>query len=195
MKTILVTGSMGSGKSSVIDYLERKGYPVFRADDQAKKFLTSESPCYKDLRKLFPDKKFLNINGDFNRQQLAKTIFTDREKKTAIESLIHPLVQKAFKKFIRLQKGSELVFYEAPLLSQKIFSRFDKTILLLCPENLKKNRLIQKGWQEEDLKARWEGQIQDSKVLDKVDFILNNKGDLKQTYKQVEAVLKALKNN
>ena len=195
MKLILITGSMGSGKSSVLNYLEKKDYPVFRADAQAKKFLNPDSPCYTELRKLFPDQNFLNSKGEFDRQKLAKQIFKDKEKKQALESLIHPLVQKAFKSFVLFQKDKDLIFYEAPLLSKKLISRFDKSILLLCSENVKKSRLIKKGWKETELEARWAAQLPDSEVLDKVDFVLDNEKDLNQTYRQVETILRTLKNS
>ena len=195
MKLILVTGSMGSGKSSVINYLEKKAYPVFRADVQAKKFLKQGSPCYVDLRKLFPDKEIVDSKGDFNKKKLAQSIFKDLKKKKAMEALIHPLVQKAFKKFINLQKNKnqELLFYEAPLISKQLLSRFETSILLVCPESIKKIRLVKKGWTEEELEERWAAQIPDSEALDKADFLIDNQKDLKNTYRQMERILEQIK--
>lgn len=186
---------MGSGKSSVIGYLEKKGYPVFRADVQAKKFLHPKSSCYVDLKKIFPSEELVDSKGEFDRQKLAQVIFRDPKKKKALEAFIHPLVQKALKEFINVQKEKnyKLLFYEAPLISKKLFNRFDKSILLTCPEHIKKSRLIKKGWKESELKERWMTQIFDSEALDKADFIIDNQKDLKNTYRQVEEALERIK--
>ena len=120
--------------------------------------------------------------GNLIKKKLAKEIFKFPAKKKAMEVIIHPLVQKAFKNFVRDQKkqGQNRVFYEAPLISKIIFDSFDKKILVTCPDNLKKERLIKKGWTEKEIEERWAVQVPDSAILDKVDFIIDNKGSLKK---------------
>ena len=187
MLTVLITGSMGAGKSSVIAFLELKNYPVFKADRQAKEMLKPQSPCHHRLRQLFGENCFSPHRGEFNKKKLAQEIFKDPEKRKAMEALIHPLVQESFKKFVVYQKKKDQnkVFYEAPLISQSLFNSFDKLILLVCSKDIKKRRLMKKGWTEREIEERWALQVPESEIIDKVDFVIDNSGDLKNLHEQI----------
>ena len=191
MLTVLVTGSIGSGKSSVITYLKSKKYPVFQADQSAKKLLKPGSPCYSGLKKLFPDSHFLFSNGEFDKKKLAFQIFTFPEKKKMMEALIHPQVQKSFKQFVADQKMKKqrVVFYEAPLISKSLFDRFDQRILLTCPQHLKIKRLLKTGWQRAEIQQRLSQQIPEANILNKVDFIIRNNKGFDHLKKETDKIL------
>ena len=190
MLTVLVTGSMGSGKSSAIAFLEEKFGFVFKADVQAKELLKPQSPCYSRLKQLFGE-KYLGPNGEFNKKRLAQEIFKNSEKRKAMEAIIHPLVQKSFRQFVqhRKQQKQNKIFYEAPLISENIFHSCDKRILIICPEEIKKERLIKQGWTEEEIKERLAVQIPESTIKNHVDFVIDNSGDLKNLHTQIEKIL------
>ena len=195
MLTVLITGSMGAGKSSVVAYLKTKACPVFQADVKAKTLLSPKSPCYSRLKEIFYEQPHLVYSrGGFNKKKLAQAIFKSPEKRKAIEAVIHPLVQKAFKEFVEDQKKKDQyrVFYEAPLISEDIFDRFDRNILVVCPEDLKMKRLVKRGWTKKEIKDRWAVQIPDSAVLNKVDFVVDNKGEFKDLNEQVDKILSSL---
>ena len=194
MLFVLVTGAMGAGKSFVSSYLENKGYPVFQADIQAKKLLRSDSSCYARLKQLFGRENVFYSSGEFDKKKLAQLIFKCPEKRRLIEAVIHPLVHQTFKTFTQEQEkqGRSAVFYEAPLISNTLSDRFDKTILVVCPLKLKLKRLVEKGWTEKELEERWAVQIADSAILNKVDFIIDNKGDLGSLKRQVDKILPLL---
>ena len=191
MLLVLVTGAMGAGKSSVSSYLETKGYPVFQADVHGKKLLKPESPCYAYLKQVFDKDDVFHSNKEFDRKKLARFIFKYPEKRKLLEAVIHPFVRKFFESFIqeRKEQGRSAVFYEASLISNTIFDRFDKTILVVCPAPLKLKRLVKKGWTEEEIKERWAVQVPDSMILNRADFIINNKGDLKSLNGQIDKIL------
>lgn len=196
MLTVLVTGSMGAGKSAVMSFLELKLYPVFRADAQAKELLSPQSSCYSELKQLFAGDRLMGPQGSFDKKKLADLIFQSPDKRKAIENIIHPLVQESFRKFVQNQekKGKSTVFYEVPLISKSIFDSCDKQILIVCPEEIKKRRLIKQGWTESELKKRWAVQIPESEIMDKMDFIIDNKADLKELHTQVDEILSDLEN-
>ncbi len=189
--TALVTGSMGAGKSAVTAYLKAKSHSVFSADAQAKKLLSSDSPCYSRLKKVFSEDFFTCSNGEFNKKRLAQEIFKRPEKKKAMERIIHPFVQKAFEKFLKEREalGRPLAFYEAPLISSSLFNRFDKKILVICPKNIKIERLIKAGWTKREVEERWAAQIPDSQMLDQADFIIDNKSDEENLRRQIDQIL------
>ena len=195
MLIVLVTGSMGSGKSSAMALLEAKPYPVFKADDQVRELLKPESPCYHRLKPLFGEACFSGAKGEGDRKKLAQEIFSHPAKRKAVEAIIHPLVQESFKKFIEDQKKqspNKPVFYEAPLISDDIFDSFDKRVLLMCPKDIQKRRLIRKGWTDKEIEERWAVQIPESEIIDKMDFVIDNSGDLKSLNIKVNKMLCSL---
>ena len=192
MLTLLVTGSMGSGKSSAMALLKAKSYPVFKADDQAKELLKPQSPCYHRLKQLFSEAGFSVANEEEGRKKLAQEIFSHPAKRKAVEAIIHPLVQESFKKFVEYQEKqsqNKPIFYEAPLISHDIFDSFDKRVLLICPKDIKKRRLIRKGWTDKEIEERWAVQIPESEIIDKMDFVIDNSGDLKNLNTKIDKML------
>ena len=191
MKTIVVTGGMGSGKSLLMSFLEQKGLSVFSSDQAVGAFLRPKSPCRKQLKELFPDKSFYQADGSFDKKQIAKWVFQDFEKKKKMERIIHPWVRQAFQKFSAGQKkkGVEKVFYEIPLISTDFLKSFDQSILLSCPINIRKQRLLKAGWEILDVERRLAFQLPDSKVKDQVDFVIDNSGSIKNMEKQMIQIL------
>ncbi|MCZ0932907.1 MAG: dephospho-CoA kinase [Oligoflexia bacterium] len=191
MRTILITGSIGSGKSWAINWLKKRSQPVFQADSQAKKLLQTGSVCYPQLKKLFFESDLYLPNGEFNKKKLAQKIFQDLKKRKAMEALIHPLVRKAFRQFAEEQKkkGANKVFYEAPLISKSILKACDKRVLITCPISIRKQRLTLKGWSEPEIEERFSRQMPDSAIKQQVDFIIDNSGDFKKLELQLNEVL------
>ena len=191
MQTVLITGSIGAGKSRTIYWLKQKAQAVFQADIQAKKLLRADSVCYSQLKKLFCESDFYLSNGEFDKKKLAQKIFQDFKKRKAMEAIIHPLVRKAFKQFVEEQKKRELnkVFYEAPLISKSILTACDKSVLITCPISIRKQRLILKGWCEREIEDRFSKQMLDSAIKQQVDFIIDNSGNLKKLEQQLNKIL------
>lgn len=194
--TVLLTGAMGAGKSSSADFLEEQPYPVFRADAQARELLKPSSPCFQSLKLLFKANGLFDLRGGIDHKKLAHEIFTYPEKRKALEDIVHPLVRQSFQLFVQNQKkqGKDKVFYEAPLLSREIFRSCDKSILLVCPEKIRKNRLIKAGWREEELDQRWAAQIPEKDIRGMADFTLDNSAELKKLHAKLRKILLVLKN-
>lgn len=187
-----VTGQIGAGKSTVLQTFLEKNYPICRADDIARSLLTQKSPCYKALKNLFGP-KFLTETGEWNQRTLAREIFQNPEKKRQMENIIHPLVQKEFEKLLSQWKaqGASLVFYEIPLITPSInHNRFHLILFIETKEKLATQRLIQKGFNKEDIKLRMKAQQSYSQLKKTADFIVRNEGSLSNLKKKSEKVLK-----
>ena len=193
MKTILITGRMGVGKSELIAFLKKKSYPVFIADEVAKKLLHPENSCYKRLKKLFLDPHFYQKDGSFHKKKLAQVLFKNPEKKKAMEQIIHPKVRELFKEYVKKESQSPYLFYEAPLISKGILKSCDFSILVISPYEKQKERLLKLGWSYEEIKERWEAQIPDTEIRKEVDFIIENKKDKLYMQKQLLVFLEKLK--
>ena len=195
MRTILITGGIGAGKSWTIDWLKKRSFFVFQADHQAKELLKPDSICFSQLKKVFFEESFYLSTGEFDKKKLAQSLFQDREKRKAISAIIHPLVRKAFRQFVEKKKEERksLVFYEAPLISKSILESCDKTVLITCPVFIRRQRLIAKGWTEKEIEDRLLTQILDSEIKNQVDFIIDNSKDFKNLELQLDKMLLLLK--
>lgn len=103
MKTILVTGAIGSGKSEVCRYLSSKGYPVYDSDSRTKALYDSV-PGLKDRIETALGIPFGNLS----------VIFEDEGKRRMLEGIVHPLVVEDFNRW-RSGSDSGLVFLESAL--------------------------------------------------------------------------------
>jgi len=191
-----LTGSIGSGKSTVANLLREHGYFVIDADAIAHEGLKSSSPAYKTIiDKLSPS--ILTVDGEIDRRKLGQIIFSKPELKTWLEGLLHPMVQ-AKVKMMREQleaEGQKLAFYEVPLLFEKhLESQFDKIIVVWVPETIQKQRLKKRNaWTDEEINQRNQSQWPINKKLEAADFKINNEGNLQELKLKVEQVLKKLK--
>ena len=196
MMWIGLTGSIGSGKSTVANLLREHGYFVIDADAIAHEGLKSSSPAYKTIiDKLSPS--ILTVDGEIDRRKLGQIIFSKPELKTWLEGLLHPMVQ-AKVKMMREQleaEGQKLAFYEVPLLFEKhLESQFDKIIVVWVPETIQKQRLKKRNaWTDEEINQRNQSQWPINKKLEAADFKINNEGNLQELKLKVEQVLKKLK--
>ncbi len=102
-----LTGTIGSGKSSVSNYIIKKGYKVIDADKIAREVIKDESTLI-DIKKNFPDA--FNFN-ELDRKKLRDIIFNDSNKRQILNSIMHPLIHERIINKINEYKKSERIFF------------------------------------------------------------------------------------
>lgn len=123
MKTILVTGPIGGGKSTVCRYLAEKGYPVYDCDSRCKA-LYEEVPGLKG-----------RIEGELGIAfEDLRIIFSDESLRLRLESIVYPLLLEDILRW-RDSQSSPLVFIESAVaLSKPVFDGlFDEVLLIEAP--------------------------------------------------------------
>ena len=93
MKTILLTGGIGSGKSAVADILRRRGVPVYDSDSAAKSLYT---PDFLALMKKEFGTSFANADGSLDKKKLSALIFSDASARERLEILLYPELRNHF---------------------------------------------------------------------------------------------------
>lgn len=126
MKKIAITGGIGSGKSTVADYIRELGYPVFSCDEIYKEII--RSPQYiEQIRTHFPD---VVIDGAIDRAALSARVFFDERARAKLNAVAHPLIMKSL--FEKMQASEQkLVFAEVPLLYEGNYAEaFDGVLIV-----------------------------------------------------------------
>jgi dephospho-CoA kinase len=190
-KIIGLTGGIGSGKTTLAAYIESLGIPVFIADDEARKLMQSES-VLKEIETSFGTAIFKN--GQLNRQQLAEIVFSNPEKLSQLNQIIHPAVKKSFKIWLDQYQSAQFVVYEAAILFESgNYQNCDYTISITAPIEDRIARVIQRDNSTRDqVLNRINVQWTDEERAMKSDFVITNT-DQKNSKSQLDEILKILK--
>ncbi len=145
MKKIALTGSIATGKSTVLNILKNLGFSTFSCDEVVKKFY--EKPYIQ--KKIFKNlgEEILGEQRKIDKKKILEKMTKDPLFRKKLENIFHPLVKKALLDFIKKnEKKENIVFAEIPLLYEVGWENlFDEVWVVSCNENLQKKRLAEKG--------------------------------------------------
>jgi dephospho-CoA kinase len=113
MRAIGITGSIATGKSTLLGAFEKAGIPVFSADAAVAKLYSGAAVA--PVEALFPG---VTVNGQIDRQALAKKLAVDPSGFARLEALVHPMVRQEIAQFLATSKaaGFPAAAVEVPLL-------------------------------------------------------------------------------
>lgn len=123
MTVIGITGSIGTGKSTVAKIIKSLGYPVIDCDEVNHNLLRKTGLGYQAVLSAFGT-AILDSNLEIDRKKLGSIVFNDEAKRLKLNSLLHPLVKNEVQKAIE-ENTRNLFFMECPLL-------FETDFYLLC---------------------------------------------------------------
>lgn len=174
MLKIGLTGSIGSGKSTIAKVFTLLGVPVYLSDFEAKKLLDQEEIISKISERL--GNEMLSSEGKIDRSILASIVFNNPTKLQWLNSLIHPLVRKHFLSWVDSNKEYPYIIQESAIMLETGFNKyFDKVIVVTCPlEERIKRVLYRDKMTREQIIERIENQWPEELKVKKADIILEN---------------------
>ena len=199
MIKIGVTGSIGMGKTTVTKMMQEMGIAIHNADLAVARFLSAGGIAVEQVQKLFPETVLKDKNGKnfIDKQALGKIVFYNKNKKSQLEEILHPLVKVDSDKFVKDmgEQGYNIVAFEIPLLFE---THRDKdmscSICVSCsPDNQRLRMLDRPSMTPEKFDAIVAEQMLDSEKRELSDYVLLNDGSLKDTKQNLEEILKLIK--
>ncbi len=187
-----LTGNIATGKSIVRKMLEHLGAYGIDADALAHRAIARGAPGYQPVVAAF-GKWILDGNGDVDRQKLGKLVFNDAEALKQLETIVHPLVEKAIDLLIKRSSQPVIVLEAIKLLEGKLAKACDVVWVTDSTEALQKIRLMRKRhMNEQEALQRIHNQSDQQKKKDVANLVIRNTGSFEETWKQVLAGWKDL---
>lgn len=168
-----LTGGIGSGKSTVINYFKELGITCYQADDEAKKLMNSDKGLIKKIKNSFGDSIY--INSKLDRKKLSAIVFTDKQKLELLNSIVHPYVNRHFENYCKGLEDIYIIKEVAIIFEIGTQNEFDKIILVRAPKEDRVKRIINRDkCNRQDAINRINNQIADDDKIDQCDFIIDN---------------------
>jgi dephospho-CoA kinase len=194
---VLVTGSIGAGKTTACKMFGELGVPVFYSDLAAKKIMDSNKEVINKVK--------LNFEGVYegdvlNRKKLADIVFNDEDKLELLNSIVHPVVGEAFEDFVKVNeetfKDSQYVIEEAAIaIELGIQDKFDYIVVVTAKEPIRIERVMARdNCTKEQVVARINNQVSEEERCNHADTIISN-NDIKKLKGQVKAANKIILKN
>lgn len=183
-----LTGSFGTGKSTVSRILENLGArKVINADQLVHEVFKRHHPIGKRIKSLF------HMSGILNRKRIAGEVFRNPAKRRRLEALIHPYVRRRMLEELKSIRDG-IAILEVPLLFEAGFDRLcDVTVSVLASERTIIRRLAKRGFASEEVKKRLETQLSQSEKKKRSDFFIINSGSKKLLVQKTKSVWKKLR--
>ncbi len=203
MKFIGITGGVGAGKSEILSFLEkRQGTRVMLADHIAHELMEPETDCYMKLKERFGDEEIYTKDGHFDRDRLAAVIFSDAEKREALNAIVHPAVRTYIQKEAEKERENgelEYLVLEAALLIEEHYDEIcDELWYIKAEEEIRRKRLkAARGYSNEKTDRIMESQLSDEEYEKHCKVVIDNNGRLDETLAQIDKALrrKQMNNN
>ena len=192
MKTVILTGGMGSGKSAVCAYLKTRGVPVYDSDARTKS-LYDRDPALVDRMETVLGTDLRTPAGRLDRRKLAGLIFSDPACREQVEAVVYPAVLADFRRWKRWQRPRGWTYGPVPfvilesavILSKPVFDGLgDKVVLVDADESVRVARAVARDGSDPEAALR---RIrQQSFDLARVDAVLRNDGPLESLPERVD---------
>jgi len=189
-----ITGTIGTGKSTVARMFQDMGAYVIDADELARKVVEPGKKAWQDIVGYF-GQEVLNENKTINRQKLADIVFNNPEKLQKLNSFVHPEVLKEDQRLTEARKQFDpdgLIVKDIPLLLEAnreiAMLLVEKIIVVYASPEIQLKRLTARGVKEADARNRIKAQKPVTEKMKLADFVINNDGTLEETRQQVQKI-------
>ena len=177
MKKVGITGGIGSGKTTVCKIFEILSIPIYYADDKAKELIVKNETLKAKIIETFGEASYL-ADGSYNRAYIANIVFSDKAELEKLNQIVHPAMYQDGVDWHNAQAGVPYTLKEAAILFEsKGHLQMDKSILVVAPEAIRIERVMQRdNTTEAAVKARIDKQMPDAEKIKLADFIILNDG-------------------
>lgn len=186
-----ITGSIATGKSTVLETIAALGVPTFSADEAVHDLYRGEAVPV--VERLFPG---VIQNGAVDRRALAARLVADPARLQALEAAIHPLVRTRMVRFLAEAEstGAALAAVDIPLLFETGFDYGLDAVLVTTvdPAEQRRRALARPGMTVEKLEAILARQMPQADKAKRATYVIDTGAAIEETRAKVTALIETL---
>lgn len=187
-----ITGSIGSGKTTVAGLLRELGAAVIDADTLAREAVEPGRPALAEVVGEFGP-GVLKPDGRLDRRALAGRVFSDRGALRRLCAIIHPRVLEEAARRLAALGESAVVVLDVPLLYEAgMEGMMDRVAVVTISENQRFARLRRRGLGEQAVLGRLGMQMAQARKRQLADTVIDNSGTLEAVRNQVQTLMKQI---
>ena len=176
MKIIGLTGGIGSGKSTVAQFLTEMGAIVLDADKIGHEVLKPRGEAWKQVVNEF-GKDIVAANGEIDRAKLGNIVFHNPEAMQRLNRIIHPIIDNLVNARLeeyRRQGVDEVVLEAAVILEAGRASQVHELWVTVASEAVVLRRIMERtGISEQEAKARIQSQLSNEERIKQANVVID----------------------
>ena len=187
MLEIGLTGSIGSGKSTVAGLLVDRGATLLDADAIVRDLQTPGTPVFTAMVQRWGD-RILDDDGWLDRQAVADIVFADADELAALNGIVHPAVgDEMTRRREALADTDATVILDIPLLVESGHQGLAGVIVVDVDPEVAVARLVAgRGFTPDDARSRIARQASREERLGRADLVVDNGGSLEDLTREVD---------
>ena len=194
MITIGITGGVGAGKSTVLDFLEQEYQAyVMKADEIGHLVMEPGQSCYEPVIALF-GKQVIKNDKTIYRRLVSDVVFSHPDMLEKLNHIIHPAVKEYIRRQLALKKEEEqrICVVEAALLLEDHYEEFCDTVWYIHTDSeIRIRRLMEsRGYTREKSMSIIASQAPEEFFRTHTDYVVTNNTDLEDTWQQIREGIK-----
>ena len=194
MITIGITGGVGAGKSTVLDFLEQEYQAyVMKADEIGHLVMEPGQSCYEPVIALF-GKQVIKNDKTIDRRLVSDVVFSHPDMLEKLNHIIHPAVKEYIRRQLALKKeeGQRICVVEAALLLEDHYEEFCDTVWYIHTDSeIRIRRLMEsRGYTREKSMSIIASQAPEEFFRMHTDYVVTNNTDLEDTWQQIREGIK-----
>lgn len=190
MLIIGMTGGIGSGKSEALKIFESFNVKVIDLDKISKEITETNSDAIKEIKLSFGNTLF-NEKNQLDRKKLKEIIFSSKEQKIKLESILHPKILNDVKKKLAVLSNETYIVIDIPLLfeTNQYINFISRSLVIDCEIKNQIDRVKKRDEVDEStIQSVIANQIDRDARIKKGDDVVFNNGSLKMLASNIKKI-------
>lgn len=196
-----LTGSIGTGKSTVAKMLERTlGVPTYDADKVVHELYGENGSAVAPLRALFGEDVIDSKTDAVDRKRLGEKVVGHPDEMAKLEAIVHPLVEEKRKQFIEdfSKKTADVLVFDVPLLFEKrLDSTVDGVLVVSCSLETQRERVMSRTegakMSVEKFEKIREMQMADEEKRKRATWVIDTEKTMEETEREIERIVEEIR--
>ncbi|WP_417582019.1 dephospho-CoA kinase [Pelagibacterium sp.] len=191
MLRVVLTGSIATGKSTVLARFAERSIPTYSADEAVHELYAGQAAALVEM--LFPGTV---SDGGVDRRALSAALAAEPHRISELEEIIHPLVREKAVDFMGKAEadGHAMAVVEIPLFFETGATySIDRVVATHCDPEIQRERVLARpGMSAEKLEFILSRQLTQAEKVSRADYAIDTSGSMDDTVARTDAVIAAL---